>query len=203
MLFKSTVSPGATLLLLEPLAVKFQPFLATFSTSFNCETFTASLSSVPALTPVIFLSPALMPDLVTLGPRLTVKPSLLIMVSPAFTLSTLISLANLMSNLSVPSATTPMLPSESLAASVTPPTKLTVSPNLRVTLVPVSPAKVSGLNACFAVLLIASLTLLTGAPFTVIGALVTVTSPAFKPFLSILVSPAVTLSTVISFFNLI
>ena len=140
-----------------------------------------------------------MPDLVTLGPPLTVKPSLLIMVSPAFTLSTLISLANLMSNLSVPSATTPMLPSESLAASVTPPTKLTVSPNLRVTLVPVSPAKVSGLNACFAVLLIASLTLLTGAPFTVIGALVTVTSPAFKPSLSILVSPVVTLSTLISF----
>ena len=72
-------------------------------------------------------------------------------VSPAFTLSTLISLANLMANLSVPSATTPMLSSESLVVSVTPPTRLTVSPNLRVTLFPVSPAKVSGLNACFAV----------------------------------------------------
>ena len=199
MLFKSTVSPGATLLLFSPLAVKFQPLLATFATSFNCETFTASVSSVPALTPVIFLSPALMPDLVTLGPPLTVKPSLLIVVSPAFTLSTLISLANLMANLSVPSATTPMLPSESLAVSVTPPTKLTVSPNLRATLFPVSPAKVSGLNACFAVLLIASLTLLTGASFTVIGALVTVTSPAFRPFVSILVLPAVTLSTLIFF----
>ena len=94
-LFKSTVSPGATLLLLEPLAVKFQPLLATFFTSFNCETFTASLSSVPASTPVIFLSPALMPDLVTLGPPLTVKPSLLMVVSPALTLSTLRSLFNL------------------------------------------------------------------------------------------------------------
>ena len=95
MLFKSTVSPGATLLLLEPLAVKFQPLLATFSTSFNCETFTASLSSVPASTPVIFWLPALMPDLVTLGPPLTVKPSLLIVVSPALTLVTLSTLFNL------------------------------------------------------------------------------------------------------------
>ena len=95
MLFKSTVSSGATLLLLEPLAVKFQPFLATFSTSFNCEKFTASLSSAPASTPVIFLSPALMPDLVTLGPPLTVKPSLLIVVSPALTLFTLRSFFSL------------------------------------------------------------------------------------------------------------
>ena len=95
MLFKSTVSPGATLLLLEPLAVKFQPLLATFSTSFNCETFTASLSSVPSSTPVIFWLPALMPDLVTLGPPLTVKPLLLIVVSPALTLSTLSALFNL------------------------------------------------------------------------------------------------------------
>ena len=95
MLFKSTVSPGATLLLLEPLAVKFQPFLATFSTSFNCETFTASLSSVPASTLVILLPAASIPFLVTLGPPVTVKPSLLIVVSPAFTLSTVIFLFNL------------------------------------------------------------------------------------------------------------
>ena len=189
--------------LIEVFLPAFTSVLAALTVLFNCETLTASVSSVPAATPVILLPAALIPALVTLGPPSIVKPSLLMVVSPALTLSTLISLANLISNLSLPFATTPMLPSESLAASVTPPTKLTVSPNLRATLFPVSPAKVSGLNACFAVLLIASLTLLTGAPFTVIGALVTVTSPAFKPFLSILVSPAVTLSTVISFFNLI
>ena len=94
-LFKSTVSPGATLLLFSPLAVKFQPLLATFSTSFNCEKFTASLSSVPASTLVILLPAASIPDLVTLGPPLTVKPSLLIVVSPAFTLFTLRSLFSL------------------------------------------------------------------------------------------------------------
>ena len=94
-LFKSTVSPGATLLLFVPLAVKFQPLLATFSTFFNCETFTASLSSVPAATLVILLPAASIPFLVTLGPPLTVKPSLLMVVSPALTLSTLRSLFNL------------------------------------------------------------------------------------------------------------
>ena len=83
-LFKSTVSPGATLLLLVPLAVKFQPLLATFATSFNCETFTASVSASPAATPVILLLPALIPFLVTLGPPAIVKPSLLMVVSPAF-----------------------------------------------------------------------------------------------------------------------
>ena len=57
----------------------------------------------------------------------------------------------------------------------------------------------SALNACSAVLLMASFTLLTVEPFTVIGSLLTVISPAFKPFVSILVSPAVTLSTLISF----
>ena len=48
-----------------------------------------------------------------------------------------------------------MLPSESLAASVTPPTKLTFSPNLRSTSFPVSPAKVNGI---LRTLLIASVT---------------------------------------------
>ena len=76
-------------------------------------------------------------------------------VSPAFTLLTLMSFANLISNLSLPFATTPMLLLESLVSSVTPPTNLTVSPNLRVTLVPVSPAKVNGI---LRTLLIASAT---------------------------------------------
>ena len=155
-LFKSTVSPGATLLLFSPLAVKFQPLLATFSTSFNCEKFTASLSSVPASTLVILLPAASMPDLVTLGPPTIFKPSVLMVVSPAFTLSTLISLANLISNLSVPSATTPMLPSESLVSSVTPPTKLTFSPNLRSTSFPASPAKVNGMLRTLLIALVTS-----------------------------------------------
>ena len=95
-LLKSTVASGAIFDLFSPLFTdRFQPLLAISFTSFNCETFTASVSSVPAATPVIFLSPALIPDLVTLGPPLIVKPSLLIVVSPAFTLSTLRSLFNL------------------------------------------------------------------------------------------------------------
>ena len=99
-------------------------------------------------------SPAFKPSLFkTVSPTFT--PSLFKTVSPAFTLSTLMSFANLISNLSLPFATTPMLPSESLAASVSPPTNLTVSPNLLVTLVPVSPAKVSGI---LRTLLIASAT---------------------------------------------
>ena len=162
-LFKSTVSPGATLLLFSPLAVKFQPLLATFATSFNCETFTASVSSVPALTPVIFLSPALIPSFVTdtspaVRPSLskatsspTLIPSLFITVSPVVTLRMLISLASLIFNVSSPSAITPILSSERLASSARPPLILTVVPNLRSTFKPVSPAKVRGLNACFAV----------------------------------------------------
>ena len=95
-LLKSTVASGAIFDLFSPLFTdRFQPLLAISFTSFNCETFTASVSSVPAATPVIFLSPALIPDLVTLGPPLTVKPSLLMVVSPALTLSTLRSLFNL------------------------------------------------------------------------------------------------------------
>ena len=130
--------------------------LAALTALFNCETFTASVSLVPAATPVILLPAALIPALVTLGPPSIVKPSLLMVVSPAFTLSTLISFANLISNLSLPFATTPMLPSESLATSVTPPTTLTVSPNLRVTLSPVSPAKVNGMLRTLLIALVTS-----------------------------------------------
>ena len=130
--------------------------LAALTALFNCETLTASVSAVPASTPVIFLLPALIPSLVTLGPPAIFKPSLLMVVSPAFTLSTLMSFANLISNLSVPSATTPMLPSESLALSVTPPTKLTFSPNLRSTSFPVSPAKVNGILRTLLIALVTS-----------------------------------------------
>ena len=53
--------------------------------SFNCLTFTASVSFSPALTPVIVLLPALMPSFLTDGPPAIVKPSLLTVVSPIFT----------------------------------------------------------------------------------------------------------------------
>ena len=56
----------------------------------------------------------------------------------------------------------------------------------------VLPVTVKSLKACSAVLLMASLTLFTVVPPTVIGALVTVISPTFKPLLSNLVVPAVT-----------
>ena len=95
-LFKSTVASGAIFDLFSPLFTdRFQPLLAISFTSFNCETFTASVSSVPAATLLILLPAASIPDLVTLGPPLIVKPSLLMVVSPALTLSTLRSLFNL------------------------------------------------------------------------------------------------------------
>ena len=112
---------------------------------------------------MIFLSPALIPSLVTdtspaVKPSLsratsspTLIPLLFITVSPVVTLRMLISLASLIFNVSSPSAITPILSSERLASSARPPLILTVVPNLRSTFKPVSPAKVRGLNACFAV----------------------------------------------------
>ena len=47
-------------------------------TSFNCLKLTASPSAAPAATLVIFLSPALMPVVVTDGPPVMVRPFLLI-----------------------------------------------------------------------------------------------------------------------------
>ena len=59
--------------------------LTVVTLSFNCLTFTASVSFSPALTPVIVLLPALMPSFLTDGPPAIVKPSLLTVVSPIFT----------------------------------------------------------------------------------------------------------------------
>ena len=56
--------------------------LMCFSLSFNCFTFTASVSAVPFSTLVIFLLPASIPPVVTDGPPLIVRPSLLTLVSP-------------------------------------------------------------------------------------------------------------------------
>ena len=184
--FRLTVSPGFTLEESLPFAVKFQPLLATSSTFLSCETFTASVLSSPAFKPVIFLSPISM-------------PLLLIVTPPMSALSRFFrSLANFTFNVPLPSDSTPILLSDN--APVAPPFTKILSPKRRSKFFgALSPPKVSALNACSAVLLMASFTLLTVVPFTVIGSLVTVTSPAFKPFVSILVSPAVTLSTLISF----
>ena len=84
---------------------------------------------------MILLPAALIPALVTLGPPSIVKPSLLMVVSPAFTLSTLISLFNLTVTLS-PSASVVMLSSPLIA---------TVEPNCSTLVEPLSPVKVKPL----------------------------------------------------------
>ena len=69
-LLKSTEAPGLTFSAAAPLALMFQPALATSETSFNCDTFTASVSSVPTARSVIFLPPILMPSPLITGPPL-------------------------------------------------------------------------------------------------------------------------------------
>ena len=104
----------------------------------------------PLATLVILLLPALIPVLLMLGllattlplPSTKLRPVLLITVPPALTLFTAKSFASLTVNLLFPSATTPILLSESFELSVTPPTIFNVSPSLRSTLVPESAWKV-------------------------------------------------------------
>ena len=146
----------------------FTSVLAALTALFNCETFTASVSSVPALTPVIFLSPALIPSFVTdtspaVKPSLskatsspTLIPSLFITVSPVVTLLMLISLANLIFNVSSPSAITPILLSESSSALFASPLILIVEPNLRSNSEPKSPAKVNGILRTLLIALVTS-----------------------------------------------
>ncbi|MCY1524998.1 hypothetical protein D9M68_599610 [compost metagenome] len=52
-----TVSPGLMLSAAPPLACRFQPFSAVAFTSLSCDTFTASVPSTPAVTPVILPEP--------------------------------------------------------------------------------------------------------------------------------------------------
>ena len=63
-------------------ATAYVPGLICFSVSFNCFTFTASVSAVPAVTFVIFLLPASIPVLVMDGPPVIVRPPLVTLVSP-------------------------------------------------------------------------------------------------------------------------
>ncbi len=122
----------------------------------NCPLFTASLLSTPSATLVILLPPLSKPVLV----RLTgVPPFAGVIVIPLPLITVLLfpstncalvkffnSFASFTFNVSVPSAMTPILPSTSLLSSVSPPLILMVSPNLRFTFVPASPAKVNGLS---------------------------------------------------------
>ena len=97
-------------------------------TSFNCLTFTASLSSTPAVTFLICVLLALKPLSVTNCLLLIVKPSLLIVVWPVVTLFKPVkSFASLTFNLPF-SDTTPMLLSDNLDFSVMPPTTSNVWP---------------------------------------------------------------------------
>ena len=63
-------------------ATAYVPGLMCFSVSFNCFTFTASVSAVPAVTFVIFLLPASIPVFVTDGPPVILRPLLLTVVPP-------------------------------------------------------------------------------------------------------------------------
>ena len=56
--------------------------LMCFSVSFNCFTFTASVSAVPFSTLVIFLLPASIPPVVTEGPPVMLRPPLFTVVPP-------------------------------------------------------------------------------------------------------------------------
>ena len=101
---------------------------------FNCATFTASVSFVPAATPVMVLPPLFRPVLVRLTGVLPVDvmvtPALSTLVSPVVTLPLVprsMFSASLTVNVSVPSATTPML--LSVKAPVAPPLTLILSPN--------------------------------------------------------------------------
>ena len=127
---------GLTLLLATPpeSVTMFQPALATVLTSFNWLTLTASVSAVPAAKLVILSPPMLMPLPLMVGPL--VMETLFKPVK---------SDANLTVNVSVPLPSIPMLPS--VKVPVLPPTMFSVSPNLRATSAPVSPAKVNGLFA--------------------------------------------------------
>ena len=112
---------------------------------------TASLPSTPSATLVILLPPLFSPPFVretVLSPLespvplpfLIVTPELFMVVSPVVTLvRSFSSFASLIFSVSVPSATTPMFPSVSLSASVTPPFTLTLVFSFIFSCVPVSP----------------------------------------------------------------
>ncbi|EEY11166.1 hypothetical protein COI_0191 [Mannheimia haemolytica serotype A2 str. OVINE] len=91
---------------------------------------------------MIFLSPALIPALVTLGPSLIVKPSLFTVVSPIVTEPSFVksmSFANLTVKVPLLFTTPILLASESLVASFSPPVILNVSFSFLVMTLPSSP----------------------------------------------------------------
>ena len=145
------------------LPVKFSPLVVTALLAFCRSPMLAAFVRVlplalarvllprPLATPVSWLPPLARPAVV----RLTVLPLAGVMVTP-LPLVTVVPVASLVVTLvrpvrflascrlrlSVPLATTPMLPVPD--RSVAPPLMVRVLPSLRVTLLPLSPAKVSG-----------------------------------------------------------
>ena len=132
----------------------------------NCALLTASVPLTAVATLLIVLLPALIPSFVMLGPvaasvlslkdtpepltivvlpaaSFEVTPSLLMAVLPIVTepaVPRLIFCANFTNNVSVPSETTPMLPSVNTALVAVFPLIFNVSSSLRVIVVPVSPS---------------------------------------------------------------
>ena len=132
----------------------------------NCALLTASVPLTAVATLLIVLLPALIPSFVMLGPvavsvlslkdtpeplttvvlpaaSFEVTPALLMAVLPIVTEPTvprLIFCANLTNSVSVPSETTPMLPSVNTALVAVFPLIFNVSSSLRVIVVPVSPS---------------------------------------------------------------
>ena len=132
----------------------------------NCPLLTASVLLTAVATLLIVLLPALIPSFVILGPvalpalsvkdrpepfttvvlpaaSLDVKPLLLILVLPVVTeplVPRSIFRANLTNSVSVPSETTPILPSVNTAPAAVFPLIFSVSSSLRVIVVPVSPS---------------------------------------------------------------
>ena len=132
----------------------------------NCALLTASVPLTAVATLLIALLPALIPSFVMLGPvavsvlslkdtpeplttvvlpamSFEVTPALLMAVLPIVTepaAPRLIFCANFTNNVSVPSETTPMLPSVNTALVAVFPLIFSVSSSLRVIVVPVSPS---------------------------------------------------------------
>ena len=135
----------STLLPLTEVVSSCTALSAVFLTSLSWLTLTASVSAVPAATLVMVLPPLFKPVLVKVTgcpavPLLMVTPVLFTLVLPVVRLPSvprLMSLASCTLRVSLPSATTPMLPLVNVP--VAPPLTFTWVPRSRCTTVPLSP----------------------------------------------------------------
>ncbi len=138
--------------LVEVTLATFVPFVTFDDACFTSAMLAALVPTVPPLATLLMtLPPALMPPLVMLTVLLVsagfeiTTPLVSNLVLPVVTLPVVpksIFSASFTVKVSLPLATTPIL--LSVNAPFAPPLTLTVEPSLRVTLLPESPAKVSG-----------------------------------------------------------